>query len=154
MSIRSSLLKIREVKSEKIMRGKSVGKISISAYCEKYNVTEEAVKAKINSGEVTGWFEQGVLYVEDNNLSRMQTPAACKKHEQSFIALSTLDFLPRREFIELGLVSGCSVQSVHLCTSVGMDSTRDDCLKKIQYQANTLTADAVLGIRFSTSAIH
>ena len=84
--------------------------------------------------------------------------------------LYNIDYIPGKEIAALGLVSGTTVQSVHL----GMDfiaglknlvggeivdyahmisDARRIALDRMIYEAETLGADAVINVRFGTSSV-
>ena len=84
--------------------------------------------------------------------------------------LYNIDYIPGKEITALGLVSGTTVQSVHL----GMDfiaglknlvggeiadythmisDARRIALDRMIYEAETLGADAVINVRFGTSSV-
>ena len=84
--------------------------------------------------------------------------------------LYNIDYIPGKEIAALGLVSGTTVQSVHL----GMDfiaglknlvggeivdythmisEARRIALDRMIYEAETLGADAVVNVRFGTSSV-
>lgn len=155
-----------------------MSQISISAYCEKHNVTEDEVKAQIRNGDLVGGPKMGVWYVDDivgvdssATLKEPQQQLSSNSTPKQLIILSTLDYISKKEILELGLVSASSVQSVNILKSVGaeirsqtiggkletlsslMDSVREDSLKKLQSEAYKLKADAIIGIRFSTSEV-
>lgn len=157
-----------------------MSKISISAYCAKHNITEEEVKAQIREGKLTGGPKMGVWYVNVDDLDGVAPSSVLKEPAQNLsssntpkqlIKLSTLDYISKSDVLELGLVSASSVQSTNIFKSAGeeiraqtiggksgpfsdlMDSARDDCLKKLQSEAHRLKADAIIGIRFTTSEI-
>ena len=84
--------------------------------------------------------------------------------------LYNIDYIPGKEITALGLVSGTTVQSVHL----GMDfiaglknlvggeisdytrmiaDARRVAMDRMIYEAETLGADAVINVRFGTSSV-
>ena len=84
--------------------------------------------------------------------------------------LYNIDYIPGKEITALGLVSGTTVQSIHL----GMDfiaglknlvggeiadythmisDARRIALDRMIYEAETLGADAVINVRFGTSSV-
>ncbi|WP_218395580.1 YbjQ family protein [Alteromonas lipotrueae] len=158
-----------------------MSQISISVYCEKHNITEDEVKAQIRNGELVGGPKMGVWYVDVDDIVGVDSSAILKEPQQQqlssnstpkqLIVLSSLDYISKKEILELGLVSASSVQSVNILKSVGaeirsqtiggksetlsslMDSAREHSLKKLQSEAYKLKADAIIGIRFSTSEV-
>lgn len=82
----------------------------------------------------------------------------------------TTDFIDEKELKIIGLVKGSTIQSKHvgkdiasgLKTMVGgelkgytdmMNQARDIALNRMIDEANTLGCDAIISVRFSTSAI-
>ena len=84
--------------------------------------------------------------------------------------LYNIDYIPGKEITALGLVSGTTVQSIHL----GMDfiaglknlvggeisdytrmiaDARRVAMDRMIYEAETLGADAVINVRFGTSSV-
>ncbi|MFN7904678.1 MAG: YbjQ family protein [Pseudobdellovibrionaceae bacterium] len=85
--------------------------------------------------------------------------------------LTTIDEVPGKRVIEhYGLVTGSTVRSKHFGTDILagfkniiggelkgytelMEQTRDEAVKRMMQQAQAKGADAVIGIRFSTSDV-
>lgn len=84
--------------------------------------------------------------------------------------LSTIETIPGKSFEILGLVKGASIKTVHLGkdiaaglkTLVGgeltgytelMAASRNKATENMIEEANSLGADAIIGIRYSTSSL-
>lgn len=154
--------------------------ISISAYCEKNEITESEVKEKIKNGDIEGGVKMGCWYVSVNNTDGIEEAEILKEANKinlrshtpkELIKLSTLDYLAGKNISELRLISSSSVQSVNLLKSFGaevrshliggesksmsdlMDKTREELLRELQSKAYEIKADAVIGVRFTTGEI-
>jgi len=157
-----------------------MAKVSIAVYCKKYNLTEDEVRAKIKRNELVGRPQMGIWYVHvddstDFDISDIhKTPDTGKSKTQTpkqLIKLSTLDYLSGEVIEELGLIASSSVQGVNVFKNIGseiksqtlggksntmsnvMEGVREELLKDIQAKAHAVKADAVIGIRFTTSEV-
>ena len=78
-------------------------------------------------------------------------------HEQIIVA--TTDVVAGRETAEvLGLVRGNTIRARHVGSDIGaalkaMTDAREEALMRMLKEAETLGADAVVGVRFATSQI-
>ncbi len=83
---------------------------------------------------------------------------------------TTTDIIPGRSYEILGIVMGSFVNSKDFVKDIGaglksivggelksytkmMEESRSKAMEKIEYEAASLGADAIIGIRFTTSAI-
>ena len=83
---------------------------------------------------------------------------------------TTTDIIPGRSYEILGIVMGSFVNSKDFVKDIGaglksivggelksytkmMEESRSKAMEKIEYEAVSLGADAIIGIRFTTSAI-
>ena len=84
--------------------------------------------------------------------------------------ITTTDFVPGREMEALGLVKGCTVQTVNVIKDIGagfktlvggeikkynemMQDARQIATDRMIADAQALGADAIVGVRYGTSAI-
>jgi uncharacterized protein YbjQ (UPF0145 family) len=84
--------------------------------------------------------------------------------------LFTVENLQERNYKLLGVVTGCTIQTKNLFSDFGqglknmvggelkaytrmMDKARTDAVQRMVGQAKDMGADAIIGMRFSTSAI-
>ncbi|MBE5808297.1 MAG: heavy metal-binding domain-containing protein [Clostridiales bacterium] len=84
--------------------------------------------------------------------------------------LTTTELIPGREYEVLGLVKGSTIQTVNAFRDIGaglktlvggelkkynemMDKARDIAMQRMQEEAGALGADAIVGLRFTTSSI-
>ena len=84
--------------------------------------------------------------------------------------ITTTDFVPGREMEALGLVKGCTVQTVNVIKDIGagfktlvggeikkynemMQNARQIATDRMAAEAQALGADAIVGVRYGTSAI-
>ncbi|MBQ3111353.1 MAG: YbjQ family protein [Firmicutes bacterium] len=82
----------------------------------------------------------------------------------------TVDVLPGAEYLPLGLVQGSCIQTKHLGADIGqsfkslvggelksysemLDKARDTAMQRMVAQAAAMGADAIVGVRISTSAV-
>ncbi len=154
--------------------------VSLSAYCEKNNITEDEVRAKIKNKELVGRPKMGIWYIDVDDATGIalsdihKDPDATSRHNQTpkrLIKLSTLDYVSGAKIKEIDLVSASTVQSVNILKSMGsemrtqtfggksntlsnaMEDAREELLRDIQTKSYALKADAVIGIRFATSEV-
>ena len=84
--------------------------------------------------------------------------------------ITTTDFVPGREMEALGLVKGCTVQTVNVIKDIGagfktlvggeikkynemMQNARQIATDRMAAEAQSIGADAIVGVRYGTSAI-
>jgi len=85
--------------------------------------------------------------------------------------ITNIEYLPNKEIVEhFGVVSGSSVRAKHLGRDIAaglknifggelkgytelLGESRDEAIKRMEAQAESLGANAILNVRFSTSSV-